>query len=331
MLPVPLMSSVPLIPPVPLVPPIPTIENPVKKYVTMLNDPSFAEMFKIAETRGALQLAFMYLENVQKELVEQVKQFTEHNVIILSESDTSSPVRMLFTFNLIKHRLINRQQLEESTYDTLNENNVLILTESLDLTSDQSRKITEFVERGGLLLSFNTATTIIEKAFPNYIASKDGSTTVNKAISIEVTDNADKEIFSLFVPPNHKVTRLEGIRRFTVQNEEQIKVLVKEVVPTIIPLAVRWSYGSGTVYHMLLSHVVTKSFVEILPTKDSILNVLKNHINEKDELSESTKVAFTTATNCGFFTSVTLALAYQPFLVLLFKLILSHRSYSSMQ
>jgi len=307
---------------VPLPPPgteAPKPKNDVPKYTSMLDDPQFKDMFKVAETRAALQLGFTYLEDISKEITDFLRTVRENDLVLLSESDIS-PVRMLFAFNLLKHRLLNGQQLEETT---LEPHCILILTESIELAPTQLSKIVDFVMKGGQILSFNSATTILEQAFPGYIRSKHGFTTVNKPVEIEVTGKADKELFSQYLPPHNKVTRMEGIRRFEIVDApiSLDLLLVKEVKPTQIPLAVHWTQGQGQVYHLLLSHVVDRQFFDVVPTRDSIQKIFKKHIEDRQDLRGSTKLAFRTAMNCGFHNSVNLALAYQPFLQFIFTLI----------
>jgi len=182
------------------------------------------------------------------------------------------------------------------------------------------KKIKFFVESGGLLLSFNKAVQIISEIFPNTITFKNGESTLDKKIELEVEDTEDSNLFLGLqnASQRKKATRFSGIRRFQVNKENSnVTVLVKETSPSQFPIAARITYGRGYIFHII--HVGTDELLA-LRSKEKAQFYCKQ-VEDGPNINEATKIAWKTALLCSQEGSFYLAISLLPFFDVVFGII----------
>jgi len=195
----------------------------------------------------------------------------------------------------------------------------LILTTNSALNESQLQKIMQFVESGGVVLSFNKAVAIISGLFPDTISFKKGESTLDKKIELEVHDTDDKHLFLGLqnASQRKKATRFSGIRRFQVTENSDSIVLVKETKPSQNPIAMRIKHGHGFIFHFI--HVGTDEVME-LRSKDRAQFYCKQ-VEEGPNINSATKSAWKTALLCSQWGSFYLAISLLPFLDIVFGII----------
>jgi len=200
----------------------------------------------------------------------------------------------------------------------------IVLSDDLPLSESSIKKLNTFVYGGGLVLSYNKAVSLLEKALPGFFKVKQGETTKDKLINVQVTENEDKDLLLGLENASlrKKVVRLCATRRFHVnETNTGITVLAQELDPTPFPLVVKAQYGQGVVFH--LTPLGTSEILE-LKSKEKTQTYCKQ-VENAPTISEQTKQMWKTAFSCGHQDSFFLAISLLPFLDIVFGVIKKYR------
>ena len=312
----------------------------------------YVEQMKIAAKRTTMQLAFVYLLDMQPKVAEYVQELSGEEILVVECEDAQdvaeSIICRFFSVNNIKVKSTKLSQLAEMSMDA--KQTCMILSDNLrsaELETPIIDALKRYVSHGGLLLSFNNAITIISKTFSGKIHPRMGATTLDKPIEIGTsqTDNNLHQHFSQYesyANAHKQIVRLHGLQRFeVVDSKNSVTTLLTETAPQSgQALVVTFQFGSGKahgrVIHSTTSHLVSKigaqggtSFqplADMLPAQSKTL--AEKNIATLTQLPtppQTTITAWNAALNCGFSPSINIALSYYPFLDSLFSMIMSHR------
>jgi hypothetical protein len=282
-------------------------------------DDKFASFTRSAENRIAYQLSLRYFLDANPILGSLVKNLTGSEIVMLDGGEESeNPMRYLFVGNCIPHQNVT---VAEFSKTNLSKNQTLIISTDVKIEESHSTKIKNFVEVGGVVLSFNKAVQIISQIFPNTLTFKNGESTLDKRIDLKVEDTDDAQIFLGLqnAAQRKKATRFAGIRRFQVNpdNFPNVQVLVTETTPSQYPIAAKITYGRGFVFHFI--HVGTDDLME-LRSRDKAQFYCKQ-VEEQPNMNEATKTAWKTALSCSQWGSFYLAISLLPFFDIIFGII----------
>jgi len=288
--------------------------------LTLEFNEKYLEFIKKSEKRIAYQLAYLYICDLNPLLsVFFVEKINEKDLLIISDSE-DNPVYCQFAFNILKAQIQTSKTLVDNIKAHDIETNILILCHDFPTDFEVETKIRRFVENGGILLSFQTASALIDKLWPGLIKYKNGLTTVEKQIEIEVLpDDDDTPLFSMFrAAQQHKqIFRRDGLQRFVSRNPDIVTTLMKEKGPTETALAVRFERGSGVVYHLsvpwlgtyhLINPELRQESKKLLP-KEIAAKLLKQLSNERLPTAIN---AWRLAHSCGFFNAMTEGITLIP-------------------
>jgi hypothetical protein len=294
-------------------------------------EPEYRIFYEKMENRVAYQLAFLLFCDLYQNISKKLQGLDGDEIVVVSNEKIDfynqhyiqNPIPLLFKKGNIKHTRISISEL--STF-VMTKVKILIISDAIDLnTLDENlsknvrQAIYQYVDRyGGILLSFNNGIILTSQSFPGYLKYRNGETTAEKSIVVNVSDSDEKNAFHRLVDLSlqKKLLRRAGTRRFSVLND-MVNVLVKEVAPSSdAPLAVKFKLGGGVVYH----------FVEILSNESTELrskDKAKSYYNEVEAMcnSEQTRQAWKSAYSCGQYDSFYLAMALMPFFEVFFGII----------
>lgn len=159
-------------------------------------DDQYADFLRSSETRIAFQLSLRYFLDANPTLGTLVKNLTGTEIVVLDSAEVDNPIHYLFVGNCIPHvnvTIDNFQAVE------LNSKQTLILSTDVKVEQNHVEKIRKFVESGGVVLSFNKAITIttqvVSQVYPNIISFKNGESTLDKKIEVQVPETPDSSIF----------------------------------------------------------------------------------------------------------------------------------------
>jgi hypothetical protein len=276
-------------------------------------DDKYSEFLKSAETRIAFQLSLRYFLDCNPTLGSLVKNLTGNELVILDSNEVDNPIHYLFVGNCIPHINVT---IENFASVALNPRQTLILTTDVKTEQVHVDKIKKFVESGGVVLSFNKAinitTQLVSGVYPNIISFKNGQSTLDKKIEVQVLDTGDSSIFLGLqnFSEKKKATRFAGVRRFQVNEENSnVTVLVKETSPSEYPIAAKISYGRGFIFHFI--YVGTDEILDF-KSKEKAQFFCKQ-VEEGPNIDQFTKNAWKTALLCSQWGSFYLAISLLPF------------------
>ena len=157
----------------------------------------YIQKMKQIETRVTYQLAHTYAEDINHSITDFEHSLDEHSIVIIY-NDEDSIASLLFKYNVIHHQRIHFNDIQNMTF--IPGNQVIILSDmpfDFEGSVDGLNKIVDFVENGGSIISINTGGVLLEKMFPNKIKMKNGLTTMDKQIDVEIYDE-QKEYDKVF-------------------------------------------------------------------------------------------------------------------------------------
>lgn len=312
----------------------------------------YLDEMKMAAKRTTMQLAFVYLLDMQPNVAKYVQELTGDEILVVESDDAldvaESIICRFFAVNNIKIKSTKLSQLAEMQIDA--KQTCIILSDNLqasELETPIIDALKNYVSHSGLLLSFNNAITIVSKVFPDKLHPRMGVTTLDKPIEIGVTQTDEKshQHISQFAPyatAHKQIVRLHGLQRFeVVDSKNSVSTLLTETAPQSgQALIVTFQFGRGKargrVIHSTASHLVSKigaqggtSFqplTDMLPAQSKALaEKCITTLTQLPTPPQTTITAWNTALKCGFSPSINIALSYYPFLDSLFSMIMSHR------
>jgi len=287
-----------------------------ERIVERLYNAEYRAQMKLAHKRIALHLALRYFRDANPTLGLVVDSLGPDSVVILEGDDPVNTLRVLFAANLLPH--VSLSALDFATYD-LETRQILILSGECQLAPEGNKKLVSFVQNGGVVLSFNKAICVLCAAFPGLVSYKNGETTLDSRITLDVPDSEDQSLFLGLINASErgKATRFVGTQRIGVLNEDAVQVLVRETAPVACPMAIKITKFQGTIFHYL-----PLGTDEILETKskDRAREYLKQ-VQNVTHLSETTKVAWKTAFSCSQYDTFYDSISLLPMLDIVFGFI----------
>jgi len=236
-------------------------------------------------------------------------------------------IALLFKKGNIKHTLISTEAVANFNF---NNTKILVISDAVlieridgNQLNHVKQAIHQFVDGGGIVISFNNGIVLTSQTFEGMLKYRKGETTAEKTIIVNVNSDVEEEnAFHRLIDLSlqRKLIRRSGMRRFSIVDNEEVTVLLKEVAPAKdSPLAVKFKVGSGVVYH----------FVEVLSNEITSLRSkekAKSYYNEVEQMVnlEETKQSWKTAYSCGQYDSFYLAMSLMPFLEVLFGILSKH-------
>lgn len=155
--------------------------------------------------------------------------------------------------------------------------------------------IKQFVDGGGFLLTTDWClTNILEKAFPGYVAFNNKSTR-DDVVGIQIADKSHPFLKGLFSDVANPQWWLEtSSYPIKIQNKEEVKVLVKskdlKQKYGEDPVVITFSYGKGTVMHMISHYYLQRSDTRTDRHKESAVAYVKEmSLDEKEVEMEELK------------------------------------------
>lgn len=161
---------------------------------------SYIQKMREVEKRVTFQLAHNYIEDMNQTIKSFEESLGEDDIVIIYD-DEESIISLIFKYNLINHKRVKIDDLN-SLELTPGKQIVIISDAPLDLSDDIKglEKLDDFVNKGGVLISFNTGGVLLDKIFPNKIKLRNGVSTVDKHVNVELNiDNDYENIFKLYV------------------------------------------------------------------------------------------------------------------------------------
>lgn len=322
-----------------------------KPYDFMKSD-GYVSLMKEAAKRTTMQLAYVYLLDVQPAVATFVDLLTDEMRIVLVESNdaldaSESVVSRFFSANNIPHKALHLNDLV--TVDLDPKQTSIILCDTLHSSEVENAVVTAlkaFVSHGGLLLSFNNAISIISNTFQGKLKPRLGATTIDKPIAISArpfpaSDQSHFQQYEDIAKAHKQLVRIHGLQRFEViDSKNSVSSIITESAPQAgQPLVVSFQFGQGknrgTVYHSTATHLVAKigpqggnSFqplTDMLPAQSlSLANKCIEDLNKIKPTPHKTIAAWQAAVKCGFPSCINIALSYYPFLDSLFSILIAH-------
>eukprot|EP01125_Pyxidicula_operculata_P011555 TRINITY_DN3783_c0_g1_i1.p1 TRINITY_DN3783_c0_g1~~TRINITY_DN3783_c0_g1_i1.p1 ORF type:complete len:361 (-),score=71.13 TRINITY_DN3783_c0_g1_i1:23-1105(-) len=288
-----------------------------------LYDSKFQQYIHESESRTAHQLALAFFRDANQYVGSVLNEFNGRDIVLLDSEDAhnTNTFHLLFTKNCLRHINVTAEEFEDIQLSPSFQ--TLLLSTDMKLSESSLQKITNFVNGGGLVMSFNKAISIVAQAFPGTIKFKNGETTSDKQISIEIPETDDKSLFLGLenAASRNKVVRFVGTRRVVELGHPAVTVLVKETDPSPCPLIFKLESGAGFVYHIL--PVGTNEILE-LRSKELSLTYCKR-VENMQNISESTKSAWKAAFSSGLHESFYMAISLLPLLDVIFGILRKHR------
>jgi hypothetical protein len=166
--------------------------------LTLEFNEKYQEFIKKSEKRIAYQLAYLYICDVNPLLsVFFVEKLNENDLLIINDIE-DNPVYCQFAFNILKSKVQTSHSFIDNTKAHGIETKILIFCHEFPLDLEVQTKVRNFVENGGVLLSFQTASSVIDKLWPGLIKFKHGLTT---GISMSFSHFMSFKIYFLLVHP----------------------------------------------------------------------------------------------------------------------------------
>jgi hypothetical protein len=145
--------------------------------LTLEFNEKYQEFIKKSEKRIAYQLAYLYLCDLNPLLsVFFVDKLNEKDLLIINDIE-DNPVYCQFAFNIVKSQVQTSHSFIQNTKAHDIETKILIFCHEFPLDLEVLTKVRNFVQNGGVLLSFQTASSVIDKLWPGLIKYKHGLTT----------------------------------------------------------------------------------------------------------------------------------------------------------
>lgn len=161
---------------------------------------SYKQKMRKVEYRVTYQLAHNYIEDMN-ETIRSFEQSLGTDDIVIIYDDEESIISIIFKYNMINHKRVKIDEID--TLELTPGKQAVILSDApIDLKDDIKGldKLADFVNKGGFILSFNTGGVLLNKIFPNKIKLRNGVSTVDKPINVELSiDKEFENIFKLFV------------------------------------------------------------------------------------------------------------------------------------
>jgi len=288
-----------------------------------LYDKTYQKYMEEAEYRISYQLALAYFRDANPLLGSILNEFNGKDIILLDKEDknNTNAMHLIFTKNCLRHLNVTAEEFEDIQ---LSQTQTLVLSDDLPLSEVSLKKLNSFIYSGGLVVSYNKAVSVLERALPNFFKVKNGETIKDKGISVQVSETEDKDLLLGLenAALHNKVVRLRGTRRFTVvETNPSNSILAQEAGITPFPIAVKSKYGQGLVFH--ISPLGTNEVLE--PRSKEKTHSYCKQVENAPNISEQTKQMWKSAFSCGHYNSFFLAISLLPFLDFVFGVIKKYR------
>jgi len=298
------------------------VEDEMQEVYLRLYDDTYQKYMEEAEFRVAYQLALAYFRDANPLLGSILNEFNGRDIVLLDKEDKNNinGIHLIFTKNCLRHLNVTAEEFEDIQ---LSQTQTLILSDDLPLSEVSLKKLSNFIQSGGLVLSYNKAISILERALPTLIKVKKGETIKDKSIEVQVTESEDKDLLLGLenAALRHKVVRYQGTRRFQALDSTTVAVLAQETGVSPFPVAIKAKFGQGLVFH--ISPLGTNEVLETR-SKEKTQTYCKQ-VESAPNISEQTKQMWKSAFSCGHHNSFFLAISLLPFLDFVFGVIKKYR------